>query len=172
MAEQSVDALSLKDVQLGLENGQFTAKKPTSGKSDVWESFSCAIDADGKKIPFAQCDKCLKVFPFSSHKTGTSGLRQHSCLITKGQTKLTFTKSRPVPEQFKKETTEKCVEFVCQDIRPYDTVSGNGFNQLAQHLVDTAAKIRKFDVIEILPHPTTVSRNIEMRAQSLRRLCC
>ncbi len=33
MAKQSVDALSLKDVHLGLENGQFTAKKPTSGKS-------------------------------------------------------------------------------------------------------------------------------------------
>ncbi len=32
MAKQSVDALSLKDVQLGLENGQFTANKPTSGK--------------------------------------------------------------------------------------------------------------------------------------------
>lgn len=44
-----MDALSLKDVQLGLENGQFTAKKPTSGKSDVWESFSCIIDADEKK---------------------------------------------------------------------------------------------------------------------------
>ncbi len=27
MAKQSVDALSLKDLQLGLENGQFTAKK-------------------------------------------------------------------------------------------------------------------------------------------------
>ncbi len=53
MAEQSVDALSLKDVQHGLENGQFTVKKPTSGKSDVWESFSCVIDADGKKLPFA-----------------------------------------------------------------------------------------------------------------------
>ncbi len=32
--EQSVDALSLKDVQLGLENGQ----KPTSGKSDSGHS--------------------------------------------------------------------------------------------------------------------------------------
>lgn len=73
-----------------------------------------------------------------------------------------------MPEQFKKETTEKCVEFVCQDIRPYDSVSGKGFNQLAQHLVDTAAKIGKFNVSEILPHPTTVSRNIEKRAQSLR----
>uniref|UniRef100_A0AAZ1XG43 HAT C-terminal dimerisation domain-containing protein n=1 Tax=Oreochromis aureus TaxID=47969 RepID=A0AAZ1XG43_OREAU len=40
---------------------------------------------------------------------------------------------------------------------------------LAQHLVDTAARIGKFDVCEILPHPTTVSRNVEMRAQSLRK---
>ncbi len=32
--EQSVDALSLKDVQLGLENGQ----KPMSGKSDSGHS--------------------------------------------------------------------------------------------------------------------------------------
>lgn len=122
-----------------------------------------------KKKNFAQCDKCLKVFPFSSHKTGTSGLRWHSCIITKGQNKMTFTKSRPMSEQFKKETTEICVEFVCQDIRPYDTASRKGFNQLAQHLVDTAAKIRKFNVSEILPHPTPESRNIETRAQRLRR---
>ncbi|MGL5118857.1 MAG: hypothetical protein ACRC7H_06540 [Plesiomonas shigelloides] len=52
MPEQSADALSLKDVKHGLENSQFTAKKPTSGKSDVWESFSFFIDTDGKKIPF------------------------------------------------------------------------------------------------------------------------
>ncbi len=38
MTKQSVDALSLKDIQLGLENGQFTAKKPTSGKSDSGHS--------------------------------------------------------------------------------------------------------------------------------------
>ncbi len=38
MAKQSVDARSLKDVHLGLENGQFTAKKPTSGKSDLGHS--------------------------------------------------------------------------------------------------------------------------------------
>ncbi len=30
MAKQSVDALSLKYVHLGLENGQFIAKKPKS----------------------------------------------------------------------------------------------------------------------------------------------
>ncbi len=33
-AKQSVDVLSLKDAHLGLEDGQFTAKKPMSGKSD------------------------------------------------------------------------------------------------------------------------------------------
>ncbi len=38
MAKQSVDALSLKDVHVGLENGQFTAKKLMSGKSDSGHS--------------------------------------------------------------------------------------------------------------------------------------
>ncbi len=36
--EQRVDALSLRDVQLGLEKEQFTAKKATSGKSDSGHS--------------------------------------------------------------------------------------------------------------------------------------
>ncbi len=36
--EQSVDVLSFKNVQLGLEDGQFTAKKPTSGKFDSGHS--------------------------------------------------------------------------------------------------------------------------------------
>uniref|UniRef100_A0A3B1IVY8 HAT C-terminal dimerisation domain-containing protein n=1 Tax=Astyanax mexicanus TaxID=7994 RepID=A0A3B1IVY8_ASTMX len=40
--------------------------------------------------------------------------------------------------------------FVFKDITAIDTVSGQGFSKLAQHLVDTAAKIGKFDVKEML----------------------
>ena len=40
---------------------------------------------------------------------------------------------------------------------------------MAQHLVDTAAAIGRFNVKEILPHPTTVSRHLDERAQTVRR---
>ncbi|GAA6085467.1 zinc finger protein 618-like [Tachysurus ichikawai] len=60
---------------------------------------------------------------------------------------------------------EKCDALCCKDIRPYDIVAGNGFVDIVQHL---AAKFGTFDVRDALPHPTTVSRHIEEKAQALQ----
>lgn len=108
-----------------------------------------------------------------SHTLGTSLELQvwsFMCAVLKGQTSLLFMASQSkVSSALKDEMTEKCVDFVCADLRLHDTIAGQGFFKLAQHLVDTAAKIGKFDVKEILPHPTTLSRNLIERAQTLRR---
>ncbi|KAG9277849.1 zinc finger BED domain-containing protein 1-like [Astyanax mexicanus] len=168
MAEP-VDGTQVSAVENALKTGEYSTIKPTAGKSDVWQSFSIVINGDRNRLPFACCDKCNKVFVYSSHKSGTSGLKRHRCTALKGQTKLSFTSTTKVTNNLKKETTEKCVQFVCKDIRPFDTVSGQGFSKLAQHLVDTAAKIGKFDVKEMLPHPTTISRHIEEEAIQQKR---
>lgn len=106
---------------------------------DIWKCFSVVCDSDGKHLPFASCDKCSKILTYSGHKSGTSGLKRHVCTVLKGQTSLTFTASQSkVSSALKDVTTEKCA-----DLRPYNTVSGQGFIKLAQHLVDTAPMIWK-----------------------------
>lgn len=76
------------------------------------------------------CDKCNKVLTYSGHKSGTSGLRRHVCTVLKGQTSLTFMSNQSKVSSALNATTTKCVDFVCADIRPYDTVSGQGFIKL------------------------------------------
>lgn len=54
----------------------------------------------------------------------------------------------------------KIGEFCAKDARHIEIVSGEGFRALAQHLVMIGASYGNIDIHSILPHPTTVSRNI------------
>lgn len=60
----------------------------------------------------------------------------------------------------KRTLTSKIVEFCGKDVRPMEVISGDGFKNLAQCLVEIGAKHGNIDVKTILPHPTTVSRHI------------
>lgn len=68
----------------------------------------------------------------------------------------------------KNDITKKCAEFVCKDIRPFETVAGAGFAQLAQAFVDVGVKYGHISVTDIIPHPTTVSRKVSEVASSLK----
>lgn len=173
MAEEqssSSEAHSASEVSAGLKRGTLTVKKSKVLKSDIWRSFSLVYNAEGNQLPFACCDKCQKVLTYNGHKSGTSGLNRHVCTVLKGQQLLEFKgNSAKVTDALKAKTVEKCVDYVAADLRPYDSIAGRGLVQLAQHLVDTAATIGKFDVRDILPHPTTVSRHVDDRALKWRR---
>lgn len=60
----------------------------------------------------------------------------------------------------KKLTTNKLVEFCAKDIRPFEIVLGEGFKNIAQHLWSMGALCGDMDVTNVLPHPTTISRNV------------
>lgn len=60
----------------------------------------------------------------------------------------------------KKTMTQKLVEFCGKDSRPMEIITGDGFKNLAQFLVQVGAMHGNIDVATILPHPTTVSRHI------------
>ena len=55
------------------------------------------------------------------------------------------------------------------NIWPFNTVSGQGFFKLAQHLVNSTAMIGEFDVREMLPHHTAISRHTDKEALKLKR---
>lgn len=62
----------------------------------------------------------------------------------------------------KKLMTRKLVEFCAKDMRPFEIVQGEGFRHLAQFIWSMGAihGNRITDVTCILPHPTTISRNV------------
>lgn len=166
----SESSLSASEVSTSLKKGTFMTKKSRNLKSDIWQSFSIVHDGEGNQLPFACCDKCHKVLTYNGHKSGTSGLKRHACTVLKGQRLLEFKgNNTKVSDAVKVKTVDKCVDFVSADLRPYDSIAGEGFIQLTQHLVDTAATIGRYDVRDILPHPTTVSRHVDDRAHKFRR---
>lgn len=62
--------------------------------------------------------------------------------------------------ELKRALTKTIVEFCAKDIRPMEIVSGKGFMRLVQHIMSIGATYGNIDISTILPHPTTVSRNV------------
>ena len=92
------------------------------------------VNTDGKVtiLPYVACCHCKKVLTYDKLKGGTSHL-QHladaccsststSQVATRGIAR--YFKSLSVPSSVKSDITIKCVEFVCKDIRPFETVAG------------------------------------------------
>ena len=108
---------------------------------------------------------------YNGHKSGTSGLKRHVFAVLKGKRLLEFKgNNSKVTGALKAKTIDKNMWTVSSDLRPYDSIAGDGLIQLTQHLFDTAATIGRYDVRDILPNPTTVSRHVDDRAHKFRRV--
>lgn len=62
--------------------------------------------------------------------------------------------------ELKRALTKSIVEFCARDIRPFEVISGKGFLGLAQLSVSIGATYGNIDFSTILPHPTTIARNV------------
>ncbi len=67
----------------------------------------------------------------------------------------------PAPDNYssiKDRIVEACVEFCALDGKPFETVTSEGFVNLAKQLMNAGALIGTgFNINDILPHSTTVS---------------
>ncbi|CAM4979205.1 unnamed protein product [Rotaria socialis] len=65
-------------------------------------------------------------------------------------------------EKTKTNIIEACTEFFALDGRAFDVTRGVGFQNLVKILVEVGqlASKSKFEVTDILPHPTTISKSI------------
>lgn len=136
----------------------------------MWEKFGVISDEESNIVKgFAACKTCFKVFVFDSRKCGTSSLRKHADTCA-GNKLITSS-----IEQYLSKGTELKVphrddkDFVCNDIRPFDAVHGEGFFALAQGLIDVGAQAGRVDVKQLLPDPTTVSRGVNKYAEEIRQ---
>lgn len=170
--------MSNDDIKRKIDEKEYFLK-PKIGKSEIWKKFKQIFDENDVLIEdVIACDNCHKVFRFNSHKTGTSTLLKHKCLAsskTQGKSIESFfkeneteTSSQKPSLEEKKIIIEKMTKFVCQDLRSFNIVKGKGFQELAQSLVSLGSRCGDIDVKDVLPDPTTISRNINQIAQNLR----
>ena len=138
-------------------------------KNEIWKIFYGIItyvDDQITELQYVQCRKCLKVLSYDRRKGGTSHLRRHadSCTGTgtpKHPMISQFFKIGAPPLAVKQEVAKQCAEFACRDIRPFEIISGEGFRDLAQRFINIGVKYGQVSAEDIIPHPTTVSRNVE-----------
>lgn len=101
-------------------------------------------------------------------------MKRHKCKATTNQPTITDiistnSASSKVSQADKDYVTRACVDFVCKDLRPFNTIEGDGFTSLVQKLLDLQHKSStRLDAKSLLPHPTTVSRNLQTKASSVR----
>jgi hypothetical protein len=146
-------------------------------KNALWQYFRSIYEISGndkRYLPYVSCVKCDSVLSYDSAKGGTSHLRRHAdgcsaVSASSGTTSVTsFFKTSSVPTAAKTHITERCVDFVCKDIRPFTVVEGEGFLELAQALINVGVRYGQVNSRDILPHRTTVSNNVAKRAAELR----
>lgn len=130
------------------------ANTSTKIKSDVWKHFGVILENKNNVVEgFTACKSCLKVFVYDSRKCGTSSLRKHaencvSSVNPRPSTENFFQKKIElgVPHKEDKDAiTRLCVNFACNDIRPFEAVHCEGFFAVAQGLIDVGARSGRVD---------------------------
>jgi hypothetical protein len=135
--------------------------------SNVWESMYCIMDQNNVQMEnYVACNKCNSVLK-QSKDGSTKNLITHinKCSVKNSLTKpTTIVQLMAVHKGIKPEHKELIVASLSKmsvlDFRPFSTCSGLGFRLYSQSIIDIAAKIGKFNIDDILPVSTTVSRNV------------
>lgn len=92
----------------------------------------------------------------------TSGMLRHKCKENRHSTKNEVSKAARTAVR------DKCVSMCAMDLRPFNIVSGEGFINLSQELINTGAKYGQISAKDVLPSSRTVSRHIRDLADQVR----
>ena len=109
-------------------------------RSDVWDTFGQVCNTDGAEVGFVACMNCKTSYKYKHGVTGTSTMSKHLCRVAKNQPRIATTTFKtislngkgPSKTEAKATMTASCVNMVCVDLRPFDTVAGDGFADLMQ----------------------------------------
>ena len=67
-----------------------------------------------------------------------------------------------------KELQDGTLRFVAADIHPFRVISGDGFLDFAQMLVNSGAAHGKYDVRKVIPHRTSVSKKLPYKVSEVK----
>ena len=109
-------------------------------RSEVWDTFGQVCNTDGAEVGFVACMNCKTSYKYKHGITGTTTMSKHICRVAKNQPRIATTTFKtvslngkaPSMKDNKATLTASCVDMVCEDLRPFDTVAGNGFADLLQ----------------------------------------
>lgn len=127
------------------------------------------METNEKVDGFISCSICKKVLAFSP-KSGTGNaivhLKKHeSAAVTMDN--FVVKKGITVSRADKTNLIETCVDFVAKDMRPFETLNGEGLLDFARNIWNLGVKygsISREEIADIIPHPTTVSNNATKKA--------
>lgn len=127
-------------------------------KSKVWEIFGVLEDSNGQEISgVVGCRKCFNIYKFGK---STSNLVRHKCYV------IAYVKHNDINEvdvdlETKKKCTKAMAEWTVLNCRPFSISDDAGFKNIARFFISVGATFGKnVNVDTLLPHPTTISRNI------------
>ena len=167
--------ISKQDVArlLRTNSTRLTLCQNEDGRSAVWNNFRL-IKVDGNCTNFVACVKCHAVYGYNK-KDGTSNLKAHKCNLrgSDQSTLSTFCRPSAVPtaiSEAKRRIATKAALCAALDFRPYNFVEGEGFQLLAQELLDLGAvnATRPLQAQDVLPCGRTVSREAQKKAEERR----
>jgi len=157
------------EVNRKINAGDFV-KKPSFGKSDVWKNYFRVFNAsDESQMNWVICHHCKDAFFHDPHKTGTSKLKQHveKCVKSASNSKITSFYNTTTAPNFsaseKAAVVDSLVSLCSKDVRPFQIVSGEGFQEFCEAIYTLGYKHGSANdgcssIGDLLPHRTTISR--------------
>ena len=147
-----------------IANEEYYVTENVMGASVVWRKFLLIKDHEtNERSGFVQCKFCKKNLQYKN-RSGTSSLTRHSCKNNEEP----LTPDVAVATEDRKDILEGCITYCAQDRRSFNSIGGPGFQKLAQKLINVGFKYGRIPVQNILPHATTVSRNILEQAEQVK----
>ena len=164
-SESSGSAVGVPDkseseiIELIKNESQEIRREMASGKNPKWKQFNRVLYLN-QKTDFIECIKCKKIL---THKksSGTNVILYHKCKIdvekhSKIDDFLTKRALNVNLNTIKSELTDAIVLCCAIDMQSFRIIEGEGFQILAQKLVDIGAQYGSHKVDNILPTPHTI----------------
>lgn len=152
-----------------------TCCKPTTATASWWKTFVRIQDEKENIIPYVQCMKCLSILAYDSSKTGSSTHKLHAENCLGGGTSsssrnqdiaVMMAKDRNLFAGAKSSFVDALAKFCSFDLRPFEVVTGTGFEIMCQSLLDIAHQNpHLINATDIIPDSTTVSRRVKNLAE-------
>lgn len=143
--------------------------------SEAWVKFRLVRCARTKEFKNAvQCSLC-KLIKLYQKGSSTSPLKKHVCHTVDQSFSSSLGSDSdlgrpqvPITTDMKTTFRDACVQMCTGDIRPFNIVQGNHFQSLIQTAIDLGAQHGRIEAKNLIPDPTTISRNVEKTAKEIR----
>lgn len=181
-AEEDIAAVTVETVRSKLVSGEWYVRNKEGTKkhpvvSKLWAggpgngTFRVMSETGtDRELPWVQCKVCLMIEPHSKNSS-TNKLNRHSkkCSTTcQPPTQGILDKAGPSNPTPKQSFVEATVDFVCSSGVAFNALSGPHFEQLIDAAMLIARQNPGFTTKDIIPHPTTIARNVKLSADRAR----